>query len=81
MNSLSPREHQVLIHLCCGDSPKVIATRLGISRRTVYKHVDSMYRKLIPNEPQQRSHAALVGRYYQWAARLGDLEQLNTGEV
>jgi len=75
MNSLSSREHQVLIHLCCGDSPKVIATRLGISRRTVYKHVESMYRKLIPNDPQQRSHAALVGRYYQWAARIQDQHQ------
>ena len=75
MTGLTNREHQVLIHLCCGDSPKVIATHLGISRRTVYKHIESMYRKIIPTDPQQRSHAALVGRYYQWAARIQDQHQ------
>jgi DNA-binding NarL/FixJ family response regulator len=78
MNSLTQREHEILICLSCGEAPKVIATRLGISVRTVYKHIANIYEKLIPTATQQRSHAGLVARYYQWAARLSDLAQSDT---
>ncbi|WP_187432692.1 LuxR C-terminal-related transcriptional regulator [Agromyces mariniharenae] len=43
---LTPREHDVLRLLAEGDSNKQIATRLGLSVKTVMHHSVSIYRKL-----------------------------------
>ncbi|MEU1973471.1 LuxR C-terminal-related transcriptional regulator [Microbacterium sp. NPDC019599] len=44
--TLTPREHEVLRLLAEGDSNKQIATRLGLSVKTVMHHSVSIYRKL-----------------------------------
>lgn len=43
---VSPREADVLDLLCCGLTDRQIATRLGISPRTVDKHLEHAYVKL-----------------------------------
>lgn len=43
---LSAREHEVLKMLSEGLLARSIATRLGVSERTVHKHLGSLYRKL-----------------------------------
>jgi DNA-binding NarL/FixJ family response regulator len=43
---LSPREMEVLNHLCIGRSYKLIAKTLFISEETVRRHIKSIYRKL-----------------------------------
>ena len=43
---LTPRELQVLRRLATGESNKAIAARLGVSRRTVDRHVSNLYAKL-----------------------------------
>ena len=43
---LTPREADVLWHLTRGHSSSTIASRLGISERTVRKHLEHVYRKL-----------------------------------
>jgi DNA-binding CsgD family transcriptional regulator len=43
---LTPRELQVLRRLATGESNKAIAARLGVSRRTVDRHVSNIYTKL-----------------------------------
>lgn len=45
-NPLSPREMDVLNHLCTGRSYKIIAKTLFISEETVRRHIKSIYRKL-----------------------------------
>jgi ATP/maltotriose-dependent transcriptional regulator MalT len=45
-HGLTPRELQVLRRLATGESNKVIAARLGVSRRTVDRHVSNLYAKL-----------------------------------
>jgi DNA-binding NarL/FixJ family response regulator len=45
-NGLSPREMDVLNHLCTGHSYKMIAKILFISEETVRRHIKSIYRKL-----------------------------------
>jgi len=45
-NPLSPREMDVLNHLCIGRSYKMIAKTLFISEETVRRHIKSIYRKL-----------------------------------
>lgn len=41
---LTPREFEVLSHLAEGLPDKVIATRMGISRKTIGAHLQSIYR-------------------------------------
>ncbi|HET6690925.1 MAG TPA: LuxR C-terminal-related transcriptional regulator, partial [Miltoncostaeaceae bacterium] len=41
-----PRELQVLRRLATGESNKEIGARLGVSRRTVDRHVGNLYAKL-----------------------------------
>lgn len=43
---LTPRERAVLQHMVGGATVDGIAARLGISRRTVHKHQEHLYRKL-----------------------------------
>ena len=45
-HGLTPRELQVLRRLATGESNKAIAARLGVSRRTVDRHVSNLYAKL-----------------------------------
>jgi DNA-binding NarL/FixJ family response regulator len=45
-HGLTPRELQVLRRLATGESNKAIAARLGLSRRTVDRHVSNLYAKL-----------------------------------
>ena len=55
MDSLSPREHQVMKLVTAGKANKVIASTLQLSVKTVEKHRSSMMRKL-----QMQSVAELV---------------------
>ncbi|WP_217914719.1 LuxR C-terminal-related transcriptional regulator [Miltoncostaea marina] len=45
-HGLTPRELQVLRRLATGESNTAIAARLGVSRRTVDRHVSNLYAKL-----------------------------------
>lgn len=45
-HGLTPREVQVLRRLATGESNKTIAAGLGVSRRTVDRHVSNLYGKL-----------------------------------
>ncbi|MGH2661044.1 MAG: response regulator transcription factor, partial [Actinomycetota bacterium] len=44
--SITPRELEVLGHLSRGLTMRQVATRLGVSIRTVETHVAKLYRKL-----------------------------------
>ncbi len=46
MNSLTPREQEVLILLADGDSNAEIADKLSISPKTVSRHRENIMRKL-----------------------------------
>lgn len=46
LSILTPREHQVIEHLMHGHTDREIARKLGISPRTVHKHLEVIYRKL-----------------------------------
>jgi len=46
MESLSPREREVLGHLVRGKSYKIIASEMGIGYDTVRAHIKAIYRKL-----------------------------------
>jgi DNA-binding CsgD family transcriptional regulator len=43
---LTPREREVLAHVEAGDANLAIARRLGVSPRTVEKHLEHAYAKL-----------------------------------
>ncbi len=59
---LTPREQQVLELLSDGHTMRQIATRLGISPRTVETHVAKVYRKLgVRTRVQAVSRAATLG--------------------
>lgn len=45
-NPFTSRETEILRHLACGMSAKIIADRLSISRRTVEHHVENMKAKV-----------------------------------
>jgi DNA-binding NarL/FixJ family response regulator len=62
LESLTPREREVLHHLARGYSYKRIALRLGISDRTVETHVGNVLRKLQLSSRHEVSH---------WAATRG----------
>jgi DNA-binding NarL/FixJ family response regulator len=59
-HGLTPRELQVLRRLATGESNKAIAARLGVSRRTVDRHVSNLYTKL-----HVSSRAAATAYAYQ----------------
>ncbi|WP_337059395.1 helix-turn-helix transcriptional regulator [Kineococcus sp. G2] len=56
---LSPRQHLVLCHLSHGLTASAIARQLGVSVRTVQKHLENVYRAL---EVGDRLNAVLRGR-------------------
>jgi DNA-binding NarL/FixJ family response regulator len=62
LESLTPREREVLHHLARGYAYKRIAQRLGISDRTVETHVGNVRRKLQLSSRHEVSH---------WAATRG----------
>jgi DNA-binding NarL/FixJ family response regulator len=68
LESLTPREREVLHHLARGYAYKRIAARLGISARTVETHVGAVLRKLQLSSRHEVSH---------WAAARG---LLGTGD-
>lgn len=63
---LTERERQLCTMLMRGETPKSIAETLGISRRTVYKHVSNIHRKLeVSNQAEllaRLSESAIRGR-------------------
>jgi DNA-binding NarL/FixJ family response regulator len=62
LETLTPREREVLHHLARGYSYKRIAARLGISARTVESHVGAVLRKLQLSSRHEVAH---------WAASRG----------
>ena len=59
-HGLTPRELQVLRRLATGESNKAIAARLGVSPRTVDRHVSNLFTKL-----HVSSRAAATAYAYQ----------------
>ena len=57
LDSLTPREEEILKLLATGESNREIATRLFISEQTVKNHVAAIFRKLRVND---RTKAALL---------------------
>lgn len=56
---LTPREQEVLAHMCGGASDEQIARALGVSRHTVRNHVSTIYGKI---DVHRRSSAIIWGR-------------------
>jgi two-component system response regulator NreC len=56
---LTPREREVLIQLSNGLSARQIASKLGISERTVNTHIGNTYRKLQVNNRVEAVHEAI----------------------
>ena len=67
LQTLTPREREVLHHLARGYSYKRIAQRLGISDRTVESHVGAVLRKLQLTSRHEVSH---------WAASRGLVDDM-----
>lgn len=60
--ALTPREHEILLLLGRGHTMRQVATRLGISPRTVETHVGKLYRKLdVRTRVQAVSRAVSLG--------------------
>ncbi len=60
--SLTPREHEVLVMISSGLTMRQMASRLGISPRTVETHVAKLYRKLeVRTRVQAVSRAVSLG--------------------
>ena len=60
---LTPREAEVLRALATGSTPAQMAQALGISPRTVHKHLEHAYRKL--GVTHATAAAAVVSRRTQ----------------
>lgn len=59
LDDLTPREQEVLAHMCDGSSDEDIARTLGLSRNTVRNHVSTIYGKI---DVHRRSNAIVWGR-------------------
>jgi two-component system, NarL family, nitrate/nitrite response regulator NarL len=60
--TLTPREHQILLMVSDGSTMQQVASRLGISPRTVETHVAKLYRKLgVRSRVQAVARAAQLG--------------------
>lgn len=63
LDSLSPRERQILAHMAAGESNGGIAESLGLTKRAVEKHINGMFAKLeLPATPEvsRRVRAVLL---------------------
>ena len=61
-SQLTPRELEILEYVSVGLTVKQVATRLGLSPRTVETHLAKLYRKLgVRNRVQALSRAAALG--------------------
>lgn len=63
--SLTPREREVLRGFARGENPKVIASRLGISTKTVHNHLTVLKTKLRLQEPAELVHYAIKHGYIE----------------
>lgn len=60
--NLTPRELEILAYVSYGLTVKQVATRLGLSPRTVETHIGKLYKKLgVSNRVQAVSRAASLG--------------------
>jgi DNA-binding NarL/FixJ family response regulator len=57
--NLTPRERDVLRGFARGDNPKVLASRLGLSTKTVQNHLVMLKDKLGLHEPAELVHYAI----------------------
>ena len=46
LHALTPREHEVLVEMARGASNRAIAEALGLTKRAVEKHINSVFAKL-----------------------------------
>jgi DNA-binding NarL/FixJ family response regulator len=63
LDSLSPREEEILAHMADGESNAGIASSLGLTKRAVEKHINGMFAKLqLPVDPHisRRVRAVLM---------------------
>jgi len=58
--SLSPRQRQILVHLCRGMSNAAIADAIGVSEKTVRNHLTAMYATLGARRRTEAVLAALT---------------------
>lgn len=62
IDSLTPREREVLVYLCKGFSSKQIGAYLGIKWRTVVDHTKAIFKKLdVGSRPEAAVIAAKAG--------------------
>jgi DNA-binding NarL/FixJ family response regulator len=63
LDILTPREHEVLVEMARGASNRAIATALGLTKRAVEKHVNSVFAKLdlpLSDDVSRRVRAVLL---------------------
>jgi DNA-binding NarL/FixJ family response regulator len=63
LHALTPREHEVLIEMARGASNAAIATALGLTKRAVEKHINSVFAKLdlpLSDDVSRRVRAVLL---------------------
>ena len=53
---LTPREHEVMMHIVSGQPNKVIAAELGVSQRTVEAHRARIFQKLKVRNAVELTH-------------------------
>lgn len=63
--SLTGREREVLRAYACGENPKAMASRLGISTKTVQNHLTLIKEKLGLQEPAELVHYAIKHGYVE----------------
>jgi len=65
LNSLTPRELEVLELVAVGDTNTVIAQKLGIGMRAVERHVNSIFEKLDLGDPERVSRRVKAALAYR----------------
>jgi DNA-binding NarL/FixJ family response regulator len=63
LHALTPREHDVLVEMARGASNGAIATALGLTKRAVEKHINSVFAKLglpLSDDVSRRVRAVLL---------------------
>ncbi len=64
LNRLTPRENEVLALVATGDTNAVIAEKLGISKRAVERHVNSIFDKLELRDAEHISRRVMATLEY-----------------